>query len=586
MSIENKPIKTPKIPKVIHYVWIGGKELGEKEKCCIETWKKFCPDYEIMCHNEDNFDFSSCPWALEALEKKRYAFAADAIRLWALYTYGGIYLDTDVYLVKGFDDFLYDDAFLAYESSNGLWLHAAIIGSVPHNSYIRYLYSYYNRHLQTGASQVMPLTLLTRRYYQGFQTDGKANNLVAEDKPNLRIYRYDVLGAKDFMTGKLEITDNTVAVHDFATYSSWHSKGQRTGTKIAKISRKLMGRKIFRQFERLVKRWQIGTIKRQLKRWPLEESEAIVGKLKDDIIVVKDLYKSYGNITAVNGINFSVKRGELFTFLGVNGAGKSTTINVLCSLLEKDSGTIKIDGLDFETETDSIKKKIGIVFQHSVLDGKLKVLDNLNSRAALYNMSGPDRKIRIELISKLLHIDEILNRKYETLSGGQRRRVDIARALIHEPKILFLDEPTTGLDPGARIAVWQIIEKLVKEKRLTVFLTTHYMDEVTRTDSVVIIDEGRIVASGTPDSLKNQYTTDFLRIIEEETNDMNSFFLSCNKKFSYKNNAYYVEFATPIDALEFINQHSQFTDFEILKGDMDDVFLAITGKKLEGDEAL
>lgn len=303
-----------------------------------------------------------------------------------------------------------------------------------------------------------------------------------------------------------------------------------------------------------------------------------------NIIEVRDLRKSYGAVTAVDGISFDVRRGELFTFLGLNGAGKSTTINILCSILKKDSGNVFVDGLDLDKDSGAIKQKIGIVFQGSVLDGKLSVEDNLKSRAALYRMDKRQRRERIGTVTELLNLEDILKRRYDRLSGGQRRRVDIARALLHEPDILFLDEPTTGLDPNTRISVWQTVENLVKEKGLTVFLTTHYMEEVTRADSVIILDAGRIAARGTPDSLKAEYTTDFLRLLLPRGEEAEAVFSKEGLSFTYKNNSYYAEFPSCTKARDFLSGHPEFTDFEILKGDMDDVFLNVTGKDISGTE--
>ena len=263
------------IPKIIHYVWLGGRPLGKNEQRCLDSWKKHCPDYTIMCWCEDNFDFNSCPWAREALAKKKYAFAADAIRLWAVYTYGGIYFDTDVYLKGNLDTFLTEETFFGYESGHGLWLGTAVFGAVKQNAYIKYLYSYYNRSLSTKMAQAMPVTYLTRLYYPDFKTDGRAAEVSGEGKPNLKIYPHDIFYAKDYMTGSLKPTQNTVAVHEFV--SSWWSKGQKRGAGIARLSRKILGRHIFKLFERIVKRYQMGSIKRQLKCKPLTEYEENAG---------------------------------------------------------------------------------------------------------------------------------------------------------------------------------------------------------------------------------------------------------------------------------------------------------------------
>ena len=307
--------------------------------------------------------------------------------------------------------------------------------------------------------------------------------------------------------------------------------------------------------------------------------------MTNDIIVAKHLKKSFGDITAVNDISFNVKRGSLFAFLGLNGAGKSTTINILCSIINKDAGKVIIDGYDLDKDSKYIKEKIGIVFQGSVLDLKLTVYQNLVSRASLYPMSKKDILMRIEELTKLLDLKDLLHRTYGKLSGGQRRRIDIARALIHRPQILFLDEPTTGLDPNTRVAVWEILEKLMRQHDLTIFLTTHYMEEVVKADQVVILDEGKIIANDTPDNLKNAYTSDFIRIISVKNKAIDELLKDNRLNYQYRGHAYHVAIKTPLDALSFLNAHKTLiNDFEILKGNMDDVFLNVTGKKLEVDD--
>ena len=232
----------------------------------------------------------------------------------------------------------------------------------------------------------------------------------------------------------------------------------------------------------------------------------------DNIIEIKNLKKSFGSVKAVNDLSFTVKEGELFAFLGINGAGKSTTINIMCAQLDKDGGSVTIDGKTLEDEPTEIKKKIGVVFQSSVLDKSLSVLDNLESRAALYGITGSAFKKRLAELSQMFELDEIIKRPVGKLSGGQRRRADIARALLHKPKILILDEPTTGLDPQTRKNLWSIISDLRKSENMTVFLTTHYMEEAADADYVVIIDSGEIAAEGTPLELKNKYTGDFITL--------------------------------------------------------------------------
>ena len=227
-----------------------------------------------------------------------------------------------------------------------------------------------------------------------------------------------------------------------------------------------------------------------------------------NVIKIDNLNKSYGNIKAVNNLSFRVKDGELFSFLGINGAGKSTTINMICGELKKDSGTILVCDKEVEQNYKYIKQKIGVVFQDSLLDKSLSVYDNLKLKAALYGITGNNFIKKYEELSNLFDLKEIEKQTIKQLSGGQRRRVDIARAIIHSPEILILDEPTTGLDPGTRKKIWKVLNSLRKENKLTIFLTTHYMEEAVDSDYIVILDKGSIVAEGTPHELKNQYSHD------------------------------------------------------------------------------
>ena len=301
----------------------------------------------------------------------------------------------------------------------------------------------------------------------------------------------------------------------------------------------------------------------------------------DNIMEISHLYKSFGEVKAVQDLNFCVKKGELFAFLGVNGAGKSTTINIMCGELRKDSGSVRICGADLDREPDSIRRKLGVVFQGSALDKDLSVRDNLRSRAALYGIHGKAFEKRLEELTELLDFADLLKRPLGKLSGGQRRRIDIARALLHEPEILILDEPTTGLDPQTRTNLWQVIGRLRREQGMTVFLTTHYMEEAADADYVVIIDHGRIAAEGTPLTLKNTYTGDFITlygITEEQVKTLGASYESIR-------DAYRVFVKDTVAATELILRYPEiFRDYEITKGKMDDVFLAVTGKKLTGGE--
>ncbi len=298
-----------------------------------------------------------------------------------------------------------------------------------------------------------------------------------------------------------------------------------------------------------------------------------------NIIEINNLDKSFQDVHAVNDLSLRVKEGELFAFLGVNGAGKSTTISIMCGMLAKDGGKVFIDGKDVDKDMREITKELGVVFQNTVLDAKLSVKDNLTSRAALYGITGKEAKQRIAHLAELLEFKDILNRTFGKLSGGQKRRVDVARALLNNPKILILDEPTTGLDPEARKALWSVVTTLRKNQNMTVFLTTHYMEEAADADYVVILDSGKISAEGTPLELKNNYTGDFVTIYNVDEDKIKALGLP------YENirDAVRIAVKNTEEARDLIVEHPDlFTDFEITKGKMDDVFLAVTGKKLEG----
>ena len=298
--------------------------------------------------------------------------------------------------------------------------------------------------------------------------------------------------------------------------------------------------------------------------------------MTEDIIRIDHLSKSFRDVKAVDDLSFRVREGELFAFLGVNGAGKSTTINMLCGQLARDEGEIEIDGERPERNTDEIKRKIGVVFQNSVLDSPLTVYDNLQSRAALYGITGKAFRERLSELSGLLDLNGLLKRPVGKLSGGQRRRIDIARALIHNPKILILDEPTTGLDPQTRKKLWSVISALRRERKMTVFLTTHYMEEAADADFVVIIDGGRKAAEGTPLQLKNTYSGDFITIYgvtEENIRTLG------REKYDKVRDGYRISVGNTREATELILKHPEiFSDYEITKGRMDDVFLEVTGR--------
>lgn len=301
---------------------------------------------------------------------------------------------------------------------------------------------------------------------------------------------------------------------------------------------------------------------------------------KNKIIRIQSLEKKYGDLKAVDDLSFTVDKGELFAFLGVNGAGKSTTINIMCGMLSKDGGTVEIDGLDIEKNMEDVKMRIGVVFQSSVLDKALSVYDNLETRGRLYGMDKEAVKGRIDELAQLLGFTDLLPRTLGKLSGGQKRRIDIARSIIHKPKILILDEPTTGLDPQTRKNIWEVIRNLRKEEKMTVFLTTHYMEEAADADKILILEKGKIVALGTPLELKNKYTADYISLYGVTDEEMKRL----DVPFEKIKDGYRISVPNTKTATELILKNPDvFRDYEIIKGKMDDVFLASTGKKLSSE---
>ena len=311
-----------------------------------------------------------------------------------------------------------------------------------------------------------------------------------------------------------------------------------------------------------------------------------MGIKMNKIIEVKDLYKSYGEVKAVQGINFYVEQGKLFAFLGQNGAGKSTTIDMICTLLQPDSGEVVIDGHILGKENDAIRNSIGVVFQDSLLDPLLTVRENLTTRAKFYNMSRDEIKMAVRSASVTADVLEFIDRPYGKLSGGQRRRADIARALVNTPKILFLDEPTTGLDPKTKEDVWKTIFELQKNTGMTVFLTTHYMEEAATADYIIIIEKGKIAVKGTPYELRDSYSSDTVRIkLKNDVNDqesMKNIFDTHQMEYFIKNQLFVAKINSTMDALPLLNEaESIIENFEVVHGSMQDVFLKITGEKNE-----
>lgn len=301
-----------------------------------------------------------------------------------------------------------------------------------------------------------------------------------------------------------------------------------------------------------------------------------------NVIEIKELSKSYGKVKAVDGISFSVREGELFAFLGTNGAGKSTTISVIIGELKKDAGEVRIFGEDINEKKYEIKTNIGVVFQNSVLDKDLSVIDNLRIRAAIYGICGEEFEKKAHELGELLDFSDIMNRTVRRLSGGQRRRVDIARALIHSPKILILDEPTTGLDPQSRKQLWDVIAAVRAERGMTVFLTTHYMEEATDADYIIVLNKGKIAAEGTPLELKNKYSSDSMTLYNVDEGSVKTL----GYPYEKMTDAYKITVPDTKTAKELIIAHPDiFSDFEVAKGKMDDVFIALTGGTEKGGEA-
>lgn len=301
----------------------------------------------------------------------------------------------------------------------------------------------------------------------------------------------------------------------------------------------------------------------------------------DRIIEVTDLHKSYGSVKAVNGLDFYVERGKLFAFLGPNGAGKSTTIDMICTFLKPDQGEVTVDGFVLGKEDAEIRKIIGAVFQDGILDELLTVEENLTIRGGFYGLRGKELKEAVNSTAETTGVKDILKRPYGKLSGGQRRRCDIARALINTPKILFLDEPTTGLDPQTRRYVWDTITDIRKRNDTTVFLTTHYMEEAACADYVIIIDKGEISARGTPSELKEKYSNDRLVISSHNTEEIGKILELNGVPFTVLADTVTINLANTLNSLPIIELcRGLIESFEVVKGTMDDAFIAITGKEI------
>lgn len=303
-----------------------------------------------------------------------------------------------------------------------------------------------------------------------------------------------------------------------------------------------------------------------------------------EIITVEHLKKYYKEVKAVDDISFTVEKGELFGFLGVNGAGKSTTINMLCTLLKPTEGKALINGMELGKEDEEIKKHIGIVYQNNCLDHLLTVQENLLLRGGLYEKDKGKLRHNLTRVTEILNLADVLKRPFGKLSGGQKRRCEIARALMHTPDILFLDEPTTGLDPATRKNVWETVSKLQKEMGMTVFLTTHYMEEAAAADHIGIMDHGHLVEYGTPFSLKETYAKDKLYLIPK-TGQREDIVMELRKnelEYSVLEERIFVKIDSTLSAMPLLEKmEDRIQGFEVIQGTMDDVFLSVTEQKEE-----
>ena len=294
-------------------------------------------------------------------------------------------------------------------------------------------------------------------------------------------------------------------------------------------------------------------------------------------IIVEQLYKRYGDFTAVDGVSFEVRSGEIFGFLGPNGAGKSTTVKILTTLALPSDGRALVGGYDIGTQAEHVRQISGVALQEIGLDALMKPLELLSIQGQIFGMSRKQAIQRGEELLRLVKLDEFKDRLVGKYSGGMRRRLDLALALVHEPDILFLDEPTTGLDPYSRKCVWEVIRQLNKEMKMTIFLTTHYMEEAACSDYIVILSEGAIKAAGTPEQLKTKYCCDrlILTLKEIKTNISVIEKMGYNYQLDRERIDVYIDHS--LNALDIIEKlKDDIESFEVIKGNMDDVFLNVT----------
>ncbi|EAC3421707.1 ABC transporter ATP-binding protein [Listeria monocytogenes] len=296
------------------------------------------------------------------------------------------------------------------------------------------------------------------------------------------------------------------------------------------------------------------------------------------MIKLTNVVKKFGKVEAVKGINLEVEKGSLFAFLGENGAGKSTTLSMICTESEPTSGEIFIadEKLTFKNRK-SFRQKLGVVFQENVLDDLLTVRENLYNRASLYGKTKAEITERLALVSSIMGIEDILNRRFEKLSGGQKRRAEIARAIMHDPEILLLDEPTTGLDPKTRVSVWKIIDYLREELGMTVFLTTHYLEEAKDADQLAVIHKGKIIAQGTPANIRSRFSVDKIFFYDAKVAELQTIIAKINLPFKVTKETMRVDVINQdVEILAILNQTAGlYGSFEVIKGNLDDAFISM-----------
>lgn len=295
----------------------------------------------------------------------------------------------------------------------------------------------------------------------------------------------------------------------------------------------------------------------------------------EPMIEVRDLRKSYNGREAVRGISFDIGKGELFALLGPNGAGKSTTLSLLSTRAAPDAGTVRIDGMLLGRQNREIRRRIGVVFQNGVLDDLLTVEANLHFRGGLYDLHGSRLRERILHTAEMTGISDLLQRKYGQLSGGQRRRCDIARALLPLPPVLFLDEPAAGLDPQMRSAVWKTIDEIRKQTDMTILLTTHHMDEAARAGRLLILSQGVIAAAGTPDRLKSQFSQDRMLLFPNDSHLLRENLLRRAVPFRSCGESIEVKLNSTMEALKLLEScRGNINGFEVWRGSMEDAYLS------------